>query len=190
MTLRFSREEVKRGEGAIMLATFYLKSYLHDKAGYTYGIPLVSSVLFGALPRRYFPWKDWVAETYLPQKVVRTFEMEGLMYGGKSSVIGDLYGFAGIFGVLGGMFILGFLLRKMDGWLAPGAPLVLRAMGVVWLSSLWMMLGSALLWSANLMFLTSVPFMIVLLFGKFQPARVSSPGLGPAHSQQNLAQRP
>jgi len=165
MTVYAGREEVSRGEGAIMLSTFYLKSYIHDKAGYTYGIPLISSVAFGALPRKYFPWKDWMVETYLT-KVTRAFQMEALMFGGKSSVIGDLYGFGGIVAIVGGMFILGFLARKLDGFLAPQAPMVMRAMGVVWLSYLWMMLGSALLWSAALLYLTSVAFLAVVLCAK------------------------
>lgn len=166
MTLSTGRGEVAKAEGAVMLSQFYLKSYLHDKAGYTYGIPLLSSVVFGALPRKYFPWKDWIIETYLSPKVARAFEMELSMFGSKSSVIGDLYGFGGIFAVAGGMFILGFLVRKLDGWLAPQAPVVMRAMGVVWLSLLWMMLGSSLLWSAGLMFLTAIFFVGVVLCAK------------------------
>jgi len=165
MTVATSQDEIKRGEGAIMLSSFYLKSYLHDKVGYTYGVPLISSVVFGALPRRYFPWKDWMVETYL-SKINRAFGMEQLMFGSKSSVIGDLYGFGGIFAVMGGMFLLGFLVRKLDGWLAPQAPMAIRAMGVVWLSSLWMMLGSALLWSVALLYLTAIPFIGVLLCAK------------------------
>ena len=149
MTMSTGRGEVVKGEGAVMLSQFYLKSYLHDKAGYTYGIPLISSAVFGALPRKYFPWKDWLVETYLSEKVTRAFQMEALMFGSKSSVIGDLYGFGGIWAIFGGMFILGFLTRKLDGWLAPQAPMVIRAMGVVWLSFLWMMIGSALLWTSR-----------------------------------------
>jgi len=130
-----------------------------------------------------------MVETYLG-KVTRIFSLESMMYGGKSSVIGDLYGFGGILSIVVGMFILGFFLRKLDGWLTPQAPMVLRAMGVVWLSSLWMMLGSALLWTANLMFLTGIPFVLVLLCGKFFPAKGSAFALEPAHHQQKLAQRP
>lgn len=165
MTLSTGRGEVKRGEGAVMLSTFYLKSYLHDKAGYTYGIPLISSAIFGALPRKYFPWKDWMVETYL-SKVTRAFQMEAMMFGGKSSVIGDLYGFGGIWAIAGGMFILGFVARKLDGWLAPQAPMAIRAMGFVWLSFVWMMLGSALLWTAALFYLTGIPFFCVLFCAK------------------------
>jgi hypothetical protein len=165
MTVATSRGEVKKAEGAVMLSMFYLKSYLHDKVGYTYGIPLVSAVAFGALPRKYFPWKDWMVETYL-SKINRAFGLETIMFGSKSTVIGDLYGFGGIFAIAGGMFILGFLTRKLDGWLAPQAPTGIRAMGIVWLSYLWMILGSALLWTATLMFLTIIPFVAVVLCAK------------------------
>ncbi len=189
MTVSTGRQEVKRGEGATMQATFYLKSYMHDKAGYTYGIPLVSSVVFGALPRRYFPWKDWMVETYLA-KVTRAFQMEAMMFGGKSSVIGDLYGFGGIFTIAGGMFILGFLARKLDGLLSPQAPVVMRALGVVWLSALWIMLAGALLWTVALMFLTAAPFVLVVLCGKLFPSRRRSLVQGPTYPRQYLVQRP
>ena len=56
------RNEVRKADGAVMLSSLYLSSYLNDRDGYTYGLPLVSGLLFGALPRKYFPWKDWLVE--------------------------------------------------------------------------------------------------------------------------------
>ena len=49
------------------------------------------------------------------------------MYGGKVTVIGDLYGIGGVFAVAGGMLFLGFLVRKLDGWLAAEAPMTVRS---------------------------------------------------------------
>lgn len=169
-TMQHSRAEVKRGEGAQMLSGLYLSSYVHDKAGYTYGIPVVSGLLFGYLPRKYFPWKDWMVEGRFGT-LWRAFALEPEMYGTKSTVIGDLYGNGGVFAVAGGMFILGFLTRKLDGWLAPQAPLAVRAMGVVWLSCLWMMIGSSLLWCAAGLWINAVPFVGVVICSKiFGPA--------------------
>lgn len=165
MTLAYSRYEVNRGEGAVMLSTLYLKSYIHDQAGYTYGVPFASAVLFGALPRKYFPWKDWLVEGRF-NAVHRAFALEPLMYGGKSTIIGDLYGFGGVFAVAIGMFIIGFLVRKLDGWLTPQAPLAVRVLGIVWLSSFWIMFGSSLLWCAGGLYINAVPFVGVVLCSK------------------------
>jgi len=44
-------------------------------------------------------------------------------------------------------------------------------LGVVWLSCLWMMFGSSLLWSAAGLYITAVPFVVVVLCSKmFGPA--------------------
>ncbi len=189
LTVKTSREEVTRGEGAIMLSTFYLKSYLHDKAGYSYFIPSISTVVFGALPRKYFPWKDWMHEKS-GSKVSRAFESEPMMFGGKSSVIGDLYGDGGIFAVAGGMFILGLLLRKLDGWLAPQAPMVIRAMGLVWAGYLWMMLGSGLPWIVGLMYLSGLPFFCVVLCAKIFGSSKRIAVTAVKYQWQNLTRRP
>jgi hypothetical protein len=158
-----SKTEVKRGEGANMLATLYLKTYLHDHSGYTYGIPFFSKLLFGPLPRKYFPWKDRLMEKLSPRVDYTDIPGARMMYGAKSSVIGDLYGFGNIIAVIIGMFLLGILSRKLDGFLAPRRPQAIQAIGICWLSSLWMMLGSALSWIAITFYLNAIPFVGVVI---------------------------
>ena len=57
-TLDQATQEVKQSPSAIMLEALWLESYLSDKSGYTYGLPLLNDLIFGALPRKYFPWKS------------------------------------------------------------------------------------------------------------------------------------
>ncbi|MFZ5448839.1 MAG: hypothetical protein ACOZFS_09425 [Thermodesulfobacteriota bacterium] len=159
--------EVKKGEGASMLATLYLSTYMYDKAGYSYGVPLVSGLLFGALPRKYFPWKDWLALQVQPDyKKIRNPEVFTMMYGAKDSVMGDLYGNGNIVGIVLGMLLLGFLVRKLDGWVASEAPVTVRAMGFIWMGSLWLIFGSGLMWGASGIYLTGIPFLGVVLCAK------------------------
>jgi hypothetical protein len=159
--LEITQEEVRRGEGASMLATLYLKTYVQDKAGYSYGVPIISGVLFGALPRKYFPWKDWMVEEYAYGDISNVYGSE-LMSGAKHTVIGDLYGSGGIIAIFLGMPLLGFLTRKLDGFLSPQSPLVVRALGSTWLGTYWMMFGSALTWSFAGLYLSAVPFLAIL----------------------------
>jgi hypothetical protein len=164
--LQTSKQEVEKGEGASMLASFYIKSYLHEKAGYTYGLPIVSGILFGALPRKYFPWKDWIVEDYAHIDLMAIYGSD-MLYGAKSTVIGDLYGAGGIVAIFLGMPLLGFLTRKLDGFLAPQAPLTVRIMGSVWLGTYWLMFGSSLNWSFGCAYLTGLPFIAIVLLARF-----------------------
>lgn len=159
-----SRQEVKRGAGAEMLATLYLQTYLHDRAGYNYGIPFISNLLFGALPRKYFPNKDWLVERFAPRMNLDDIPGNEMMYGAKGSIIGDLYGFGSILAVTVGMFLLGLLSRKLDGFLTPGRPEPLQAVAICWLSSWWMMLGSSLTWMVSIFYLNAIPFGFLVLF--------------------------
>jgi hypothetical protein len=161
-----SRQEVKRGEGANMLATLYLQTYLHDRTGYNYGIPFVSKLVFGVLPRKYFPNKDWLEEEFSGRLKFDDIPGYQMMYGAKSTVIGDLYGFGNIIAIILGMFLLGLCGRKLDGFLGPGRPQPLQAMGICWLSCVWMMLGSSLSWVAITVYLNAIPFVILVLFAR------------------------
>jgi hypothetical protein len=181
--LKISREEVGRGEGASMLASFYIKSYLHDKAGYTYGVPVVSGMLFGALPRKYFPWKDWMVEAYSHRDLADSYGSD-MLYGSKSSVIGDLYGAGGMIGIFLGMPLVGFLTRKLDGFLSPQAPLAVRVLGSVWLGSYWLMFGSSLTWAFGAVYLTGIPFIALVLISRFlSPKTVRAKNLHPSLKQ-------
>jgi len=158
-----SKQEVKRGEGANMLATLYLLTYLHDHEGYNYGVPFITKLVLGPLPRKYFPWKDRLMEEFSPRLDFGDIPGVKMMYGAKSSVIGDLYGFGNILAVILGMALLGIFSRKLDGFLAPRRPQVIQAIGICWLSSLWMMLGSSLSWIAITFYLNAIPFVGVVI---------------------------
>ena len=158
-----SKQEVKRGEGANMLASLYLKTYLHDHEGYNYGIPFITKLVLGPLPRKYFPWKDRLMEQFSPRLDFDDIPGSKMMYGAKTSVIGDLYGFGNILAVILGMALLGIFSRKLDGFLEPRRPQAIQAIGICWLSSLWMMLGSSLSWIAITFYLNAVPFVGVVI---------------------------
>jgi hypothetical protein len=158
-------QEVKKSPDGTMLNTLWLESYLVDRSGYTYGLPLVDSVLFGFLPRKYFPWKSDVMENlfhYRPKGVSAVYGSE-MMYGAKSMVFGSFYGYGGVFGIIVGMFILGFLGRKLDGLISSHSPLVLRTLGIVWLSLTWMIFGSSVEWGVSCLFLSGLSFMGIVI---------------------------
>jgi hypothetical protein len=164
-----SRFEVAKGEGAVMLSTLYTKTYIYDKAGYTYGMHIISKVLFGALPRKYFPWKSWIEDTYGTVDYSSIYGSETL-YGAKSTVIGDLYSCGSLIAITIGMPILGFFSRKLDGFLSPQSPLAIRALGVCWLSTFWLSFGSGITWAFCGIYLIAIPFLGIVLL-----ARVLSP---------------
>lgn len=179
-------DQIKQGDSTSMLANLYINTYMVDKSGYTYGAPLVSGLLFGPLPRKYFPWKDWLTNQFLPDyRKIRNPEVFELMYGSKSTVIGDLYGYGNIIAILIGMPLLGFLTRKLDGWVAPEAPMAVRALGYVWLGYYFMIYGSSLIWGMQAIYDTGIPFLGVVICAKLfsrrkeYGAKVTPPGLAP-----------
>jgi hypothetical protein len=160
-------EGVKRGEDTSVLATLYLSTYLYDKTGYSYGVPLVSGILFGPLPRKYFPWKDWLVNQFRPDfRKIRNPKVLEMMLGGKDTVIGDLYSYGNLFAILLGMPILGFLTRKLDGWVVPETPVAVRALGYAWLGYYYMLYASALPWGAACLYINIIPFLGVVLCAK------------------------
>jgi hypothetical protein len=161
-------ELIKKGDTLSVLPTLYLRTYIYDKIGYTYGINLASQLLFGALPRKYFPWKDWLTKAFQgPSVKLPNWRKLWLMsWGAKATVIGDLYGCGNIIGILLGMPLLGFLTRKLDGFVAPEAPVAVRALGYVWLGSYYMIYGSELGWGGACVYLLGIPFLGVVLCGK------------------------
>lgn len=160
-----SRTDIAKGEGAVMLSTLYMKTYLYDKAGYSYGIPIISNLVFGALPRKYFPWKSWLEDEYGRVDLSGIYGSETL-YGAKDTVIGDLYSCGGLIAIIIGMPILGWLSRKLDGFLSPQSPLAIRAIGICWLSTYWLSFGSNISWAFCGIYLISVPFVGMLLISR------------------------
>lgn len=144
---------------AAMLSTFYLESYTKDTlGGFDYGIPLVNYSLTGLLPNRFFPWKyalvDWLRARQ-ERKIGN--ELLSLLRGGKSTLIGSFYGEGGLIGVILLMALAGFLSRKLDGMLHKGGPPLILATGIVWMSLLWMVWGSADYWALTQLGILAIP---------------------------------
>ncbi len=131
-----------------MLASWYLDSYLHDRwIGYDYGIPLTNYILFGFIPGRIFPQKYFLVDMLRSaQGKSYPIIIDQLLYGAKSSLIGDFYANGGLIGVLLGVAIAGYLSRRLDGMLLEDAPTLVKAVGTAWLSLLWIVWGSGSFW--------------------------------------------
>ncbi len=159
------------GEDAGMLGTLWVQSFLCDRIGYNYGIPFLNHILFGFLPRKYFPWKDNVIAPFGPTEISNLYdEAIEMMFGAKPTVIGDLYSWGGLFTVAVGMACLGYLCRRLDGMVTDDTPLLVRLLGFMLLAEIWMMFPSGLIWSAEVIFVTGLPFfglhLCTKLFGK------------------------
>ncbi len=160
------QDPLKRGESTSQLASLYLKSYVDDRVGYNYGIPMISQAMFGWLPRKYFPWKDWLMKQFQGSGIkLKPVEYE-MLWGSKASIIGDLYGCGTFIAILIGMAFLGFLTRKLDGWVAPEAPVAARALGYTWLGYYYMLFGSGVIWGVCVLYLSGIPFLGVALCAK------------------------
>jgi hypothetical protein len=171
LTTDQATQEVKESSSATMLQTLWVESYLADECGYTYGLPLINDLLFGALPRKYFPWKNDVIEKFIPYKPRGTEYIYGseMMYGAKSMIFGSLYDYGGLIGIILGMVLLGFLARKLDDLISEYSPTVLRTLGIVWLSMLWMIFASSIVWGLQALFLSGLPCMALVIVNKILP---------------------
>jgi hypothetical protein len=134
-------------------------------------LPLLNDLIFGALPRKYFPWKSDILDEIIPYKPKGVEYIHGseMMYGAKSMVFGSLYDYGGLVGIIVGMLFLGFLARKLDGLISAHSPLVLRTLGIVWLGLLWMIFGSSLVWGAGGLFLSGLPCVGLIVVNKILP---------------------
>lgn len=149
-----------------MLATFYLESFLKDTlTGFDYGLPMINYLVTGWIPNRVFPQKyflvDWLRDlqgkTYPP-------EIDNLLIGSKSSLIGSFYSNGGLVAVILEMALFAFLLQKLDGMLAESSASIFRSLGVAWLSTLWMVWGSHDYWGVMLYGTMALPALLLWLF--------------------------
>lgn len=173
---------------AAMLATFYLESYTRDTlAGFDYGIPLVNYSLTGLLPSRFFPWKYFLIDQLRDRQDQRiSTDIQALLYGSKSSLIGSFYTEGGLLAVVLLMAMAGLLSRKLDGMLYTQSPPLVRATAVVWMSLLWMIWGSADYWALTMIGLMALPTIGLWLLSpktlRRRAKRMASPALEPATS--------
>ena len=167
-----------------MLATWYLESYIKDTiTGYDYGIPLINYILTGWIPGRFFPNKyflvDWLRDI---QPAVYSPTINMLMYGAKSSLMGSFYANGGLLGVILLMGFSGFLSRKMDGMVSNNSPSLVRAVGISWMSLLWMVWGSHDFWGISVLGTILIPGLALWLVS---PKVISTP-----HSSQPRSRTP
>lgn len=149
-----------------MLTTWYLESYIKDSiSGYDYGIPFLNYAVSGWIPGRYFPDKyfliDWLKSK---NPDVSSPTIVNYMLGTKPSLMGSLYNNGGIIALIISMGVLGFLSKKMDGMLDEESPLIIRAMGVGWLSMMWIVWGSHDYWGLSVLGMLSIPIIILWIF--------------------------
>ncbi|MBE2233850.1 MAG: hypothetical protein IAE85_10185 [Anaerolinea sp.] len=144
---------------AAMLATFYLDSYTRDTlAGFDYGIPLLNYSVTGLVPFRLFPQKYFLIDQLRDQQTPRIgLEIQALLYGAKSSLIGSFYTEGGIIAVVLMMALAGWLSRRLDGMLHADAPPLVKATGIIWMSLLWMIWGSADYWALTMLGMVALP---------------------------------
>ncbi len=160
-------DTIAGGGDTAMLATLWVQTFLSDRIGYNYGIHFINRLLFGFFPRKYFPWKDTILKPIEPTESLNPYKKAmGMMFGAKSTTIGDLYSWAGIVTVALGMACLGYLFRRLDGMVTDGVPLPIRVLGFLWLGEIWMMFAGNLAWALACLFLTSLPFFGLYLCGK------------------------
>ena len=152
---------IAQGEDTALLPTFYRHSELVDRVGFSYGLNTVQYVLFGPLPRKYFPWKSDVF-AFVPGVRLQVDMPEKVNYA-KPSIIGAFYADFGIVGVVVGMAFLAFLLRKMDGFLDRRTPSHVVVWAAVVLATVWMGVLAELEWWYQETMMISAPFFTLLV---------------------------
>jgi hypothetical protein len=158
------------GSDTSMLATWYLESYGYEHYfGYSYGLPLINYALTGWIPSNLFPQKYFLVDMLRDQQLYIGQTVEGLLYGAKSSLLGSFYSEGGLIGVILLAAVAGFLSRKLDSMVTLNAPLLVRATGVVWMSVLWMIWGSADTWSLQSLGILGLPALALWIFAPKQP---------------------
>ncbi len=88
--------------------------------------------------------------------------------GPKLTIIGSFYDSGGFWGVLIGMFFLGFATRALDRLLAAGKTDLGRALGIIWMSQIWIMFASSDSWTLGSMFATGLPWFVLWITVKVQ----------------------
>jgi hypothetical protein len=146
-----------------MLPTWYLESYVKDHiTGYNFGLPLINYVISGWIPGRIFPDKYFLIE-WLNQTQPQVYSPSSINYlfGAKSSLMGSFYGSGGLIGVILLMALMGYGCRKLDGMLAPENPILIKALGISWMSILWMVWGSHDYWGVTVFGVIVIPAILI-----------------------------
>jgi hypothetical protein len=164
--------DILAGNDSAMLASWYLKSFVDDKiTGYDYGIPLLNYALFGWIPYRFFPQKYFLVDWLRASQTTFPPEVGDLLNGAKYTLLGSFYSNGGIVAVIVMSAITGWMCRKMDGMLYPDNPVVIRALGISWLSMMWMIWGSSDYWGLIRIGSLAIPVLLIWLLAPKQYAR-------------------
>jgi len=179
------------GGNTDFLSTWYLQSYVDDKlVGFNYGLVLLNYVLTGFVPGQLFHEKyfliDWL---HSQQPALSNQVIMDRLHGNKSSFIGTFYSEGGVFAVAFMSGIWGYLSRKMDGLILPESPILLKSLGIVWISMLWMVWGSGDYWALDQYYTVALPT-IVLWFVAKERKRTATVKRMPAKRSQQLLSDP
>ena len=142
-----------------MLPTWYVDSYLRDTlSGYDYGLPVLNYIVSGWIPNRIFPEKYFLIDA-LAKRTDRNYPeiIDLLLYGAKPTLVGSFYEHGGWLAVMLLSLLTGFLCRKLDGWLLDDSPQLLKAVGISWMSVMWMIWGSHDYWGVTVLGAMAIP---------------------------------
>lgn len=153
---------------AAMLSTWYLESYVKDSiTGFDFGLRTVNYLLTGWIPSQIYPGKyfliDWLNAN---QTGLYSPTIINLLYGSKSTLLGGFYADGGIVGVCLLSAFVGYLSKKFDGMLDDNSTMVVKAVGISWLSVLWMVWGSRDYWGLTVMGVILLPGLLLWLISK------------------------
>ena len=148
-------------------------SKIHS-TGFDYGLPLVNYLITGWVPNRIFPQKYFIID-FLASITNKNYPVyiDTMLFGGKSTLFGSFYSHGWLIGVVLGAILIGFLSRKMDGMLRENSPQLIKAVGISWMSVLWMVWGSADYWGINVLGAITIPAIVLWLFSpKYKPSKI------------------
>jgi hypothetical protein len=145
-----------------MLAYFYSWSKAYDMEGYEFGIPTLNKIIFGWLPRKYFPWKDEPTRILLGRDELKyDYKYFKIFYGPKASILASFYSYGAFIGVIIGMIIFSCFCRLVDV-LIYNKDVAIRAFGLAIMSELWLILGSNDYWGLQRVIFFLIPCLFLM----------------------------
>lgn len=148
-----------------MLATFWVESAWHDTwVGFDYGLRFLNYVMVGWIPGRLLPQKYFLVDWLSAHRPHYPEIFDRLLFGAKSTLIGSFYANGHLVAVVIQMALVGWFSRRLDGMTHIDSPIAVRALGIAWLSVLWMIWGSHDFWGLMLLGTISIPFWIGIPF--------------------------
>lgn len=149
-----------------MLQVWYVSSYLSDRwVGIDYGLPVLNYALTGWIPSRFFPEKYFMIDWLNSQRdVYYPYIYDQILFGAKSSLMGNFYDHGGWVGVLLGCLSAGYLSRRLDGMLVGETSNLVKSVAITWLSVMWMVWASNTTWGMMAIGAMAMPALASWLF--------------------------